>query len=347
MTFATLEQDIEAAGIDRSAPGRTVVATPFAPTGPSKGAAIRDFETPFTDDFLAVRGRAMADRRVLLRRTGPEDAPAILVLGGISAGRAAASYQDERGWWPQIVCAGGAIDPSRRAIWTAEYFPLQPTDQLTLSPADYARQYVKALKRLGVDRLEAVVGASFGGMVALEIARLYPGYVGRLAVICAADRSSAMARAWRRAQRQVLELGRVAGREAEAVAIAREIGVTTYRTPAEFNARFQTSSELETYLAAHGRRYAANVSALRYLALSAAIDRHDVSHGAVRTPTQLIAVAEDQLVPVADVERLADKIDAPTRLDVISSVYGHDGFLKETDKVGAILSGALEKEIAQ
>ncbi len=306
-----------------------------------------DFEVPFTDDFLAVRGRAMADRRILLRRTGPANAPAVLVLGGISAGRAAAAHGDARGWWPEIVRPGGPVDTAACAVWTAEYFPLQPTGALDLAPADYARQFVKALKSLGVERLDAIIGASFGGMVALEIARLYPSFVGRLAVLCAAGKPSPMGRAWRRTQRRVLQLGIDAGREEDAVAIARELGVTTYRTAAEFNQRFQSSSELESYLLAQGERFAGRVSARRYLALSAAIDAHDLPAGAVRAPTHLIAVEEDQLVPVADVEALAAGIDAPTRLDVISSVYGHDGFLKETDKVGAILRRALNEEMSQ
>ncbi|MBI1392831.1 MAG: alpha/beta fold hydrolase [Alphaproteobacteria bacterium] len=310
-------------------------------------ATFEEFEAPFSDDFLAVHGGSIGDSGVRLRRTGPADAPAILVLGGISAGRGAASAPGDPGWWPAIVGPAAPIDTTRFAVWTADYFPTAPKGLVDLSPGDFARQYVKALRRFGVERLHAAVGASFGGMVALAMASAYPSFVARLSVLCAADRPSPMGRALRRAQRRILELGLASGRGDEATAIARELAIATYRTSAEFNVRFEDPYVLDSYLDHHGRKYGAAVDPRRYHSLSAAIDRHLVDAATICAPTQLVAVEEDQLVAIGDVRRFAEALGGPARLDVISSVYGHDGFLKETDRIGPLLGDWLGKDAHQ
>jgi len=61
-------------------------------------------------------------------------------------------------------------------------------------------------------------------------------------------------------------------------------------------------------------------------------------------PTTAVAVREDQLVPVTDMRRLVARL-ANARLHEISSVYGHDAFLKETAQlkpVFAALTGSIE-----
>ncbi|MEM1398114.1 MAG: alpha/beta hydrolase, partial [Pseudomonadota bacterium] len=83
-----------------------------------------------------------------------------------------------------------------------------------------------------------------------------------------------------------------------------------------------------------GAKYSATVDAKRYLALSSAIDRHKPNPEQITTPTYVLAVREDQLVPEASAQRLYERLSGAKKIDVISSVYGHDGFLKETTQVG-------------
>ncbi len=176
--------------------------------------------------------------------TGPDAAPVIVVLGGISAHRHAADCSDTRGWWREQVGPGLALDTEHWRIVSLDWIggpeaPL-PMDaaQLVPGPALQAEAVAAALDRLQVPRAHAIIGASFGGQVALAFAARWPERVGRVITLCAAARSSARARAFRHLQREVLALGRSAGQPAAGVALARAIALLTYRTATELEQRF-------------------------------------------------------------------------------------------------------------
>ena len=63
---------------------------------------------------------------------------------------------------------------------------------------------------------------------------------------------------------------------------------------------------------------------------------------AIRVPTTLLGVAEDQLVPLADMRQLRDQHGGNCSLTEISSIYGHDAFLKETEVLRDLLARALD-----
>jgi homoserine O-acetyltransferase len=79
---------------------------------------------------------------------------------------------------------------------------------------------------------------------------------------------------------------------------------------------------------ARGRDYAARHRAESFLCLSESIDLHRVDAGRVATPTTVVAVREDQLVPIDDMRALAARLPC-ARLHEMSSPHGHDAFLKE------------------
>ena len=57
-------------------------------------------------------------------------------------------------------------------------------------------------------------------------------------------------------------------------------------------------------------------------------------------PTAAVAIREDQLVPLGDVRTMVARL--PTgRLHEISSVYGHDAFLKECEQLRPIFNAAI------
>jgi homoserine O-acetyltransferase len=61
----------------------------------------------------------------------------------------------------------------------------------------------------------------------------------------------------------------------------------------------------------------------------------------VPTPTTLIGFPSDRLVPLADLCELQRRLAGPSTLEVVQSPYGHDGFLKETDRLAPLLRQAL------
>jgi homoserine O-acetyltransferase len=152
-------------------------------------------------------------------------------------------------------------------------------------------------------------------------------------------------------QRRILRLGIDLGFDSEAVALARSIAMTTYRSPAELQSRFDAPPEwseaepvfpVETYLASRGAAYARTATPRSYVTLLRAIDLHRVRGESIRVPTLLIGATTDVLVPIAQIEELAEKLPCGRGLVRIASPYGHDAFLKESDAIGQAIRAGLE-----
>jgi homoserine O-acetyltransferase len=174
-------------------------------------------------------------------------------------------------------------------------------------------------------------------MVALAFAERFGDRVEQLLVISAADRAHPMATAWRSVQRRMVRFALSAGHATDGVELARALAMATYRSPEEFAARFSHAPRqidgrfvfpVEEYLFARGRDYAARHRAESFLCLSESIDLHAIDAGRVATPTTVVAVREDQLVPLGDMRALAARLPR-ARLHELSSPHGHDAFLKE------------------
>jgi homoserine O-acetyltransferase/O-succinyltransferase len=310
----------------------------------------RELRAKIPDGFRLESGGKLADGEIRFRITGAPGAPAIIVAGGISADR----YPDagpagERGWWSDVVRPGGAVDLDRFQVLAFDFTP-GPIDQpIAITTADQARLLVIALDAAGIDRAAGFVGASYGGMVGLAFAAAFPERLERLVVLGAAHRPHPMATAWRGVQRRIIALAAEAGRPEEGVALARELAMTTYRSPEEFAGRFDATAPASAggaypvcdYLIACGRRYPARMTAGRLVSLSDSVDRHRVQPEAIATPTTVIAFDSDRLTPLEDARELARRLPALAALHVLPSIYGHDGFLKEAAALKPILARAF------
>ena len=272
---------------------------------------------------------------------GPVGAPAVIVLGGISAHRFLLGDHAEReGWWRGVAGPGHALDPLETRLLAFDFLAEEVAPFPTVD--DQAEALLALADAAGIDRFR-VVGSSYGGMIALALAAKAGARVTRLDVLCAADRPHPMSTALRAIQRDIVRFGLSRGDGAGGVDLARRIAMTTYRTADEFAARFRNPEPgsrdgdgVEAYLAARGGDYAARTHPERFLALSHSMDAVAVDVSAISAPTHLLAVDEDRLVPASDIADLAGRIPG-AQLTRISSLYGHDAFLKETGKVNAFL----------
>jgi homoserine O-acetyltransferase len=281
---------------------------------------------------------------------GPAGAPITVVLGGISATRHVAGPD---GWWGALAGPGRVLDTDRCQILGIDW---QLPDRGVITTADQADRLATVLDELAIDRVQAIVGASYGGMVALAFAARHPERVGRLAVIAAAHEPHPMATAHRVIQRRIVRLGLAAGTPRDGVALARALGITTYRTAEEFAARFEVAPTahrgrsrfpVEHYLDHGSDRFAEAWSAERYLALSESVDLHAVDPADVTVPLALLGVREDRLVPIWQLHDLQRRAGGQATLEEISSVCGHDAFLTEPALVGAFLARALPSEVCR
>ena len=312
-------------------------------------------------------GSAIDALRIGYEWNGVGNGPVVVVLGGISGSAHVASSPEDpkHGWWEELVGPGRAIDTSRDRVlgldWLGgrgpssgpldeDFLPANPWP--SISTNDQAAFVARALDALRIERVHAIVGASYGGMVGLAFAARWPQRVERLVALSAPASSHPWTVGWRSLQRRLLRFGHDVGREQEAVALARGMGMVGYRSPREFGQRFPTTSlelladevvEVERYLTARGSDFAATYGARVVHLLSRSIDRHRVEPETVHVPTTVAGSDTDLLVPFEQLRELAAGLPRLRRLVEIPSIYGHDAFLKEIDAVGQVVSSALEE----
>jgi homoserine O-acetyltransferase len=153
------------------------------------------------------------------------------------------------------------------------------------------------LDEIGIERVHAVVGASYGGMVALAFGERYPDRVARLLVVSAADRAHPMASAWRVVQRRIVKFAIECGKPGQGLELARALAMATYRSPEEFAARFagaprrkddeRFSLPVEEYLFARGAEYAKSYRPESFVCLSESIDLHRVDATRIFVPVRI------------------------------------------------------------
>jgi homoserine O-acetyltransferase/O-succinyltransferase len=296
------------------------------------------------------------------------------VLGDVDAARengwilvfhALTGSADVEAWWGPLVGPGRALDTSRHAILAANllggcYGSSGPTEWRArreenfpeLTPGDLARAHLPLLEHLGVERVALATGGSLGGMVALEWGRVASVPTDRLVVFAAPAATSPQSIGWNAVQRMAIEADSVAG-----LAAARALAMITYRSPAEFQARFgRTSSrspglfDVDSYLRRQGDKLVARFDAASYLALMRTMDLHDVGdlaeagRATAMRVGQVVGVGIDSDILYAPSE-VRDWVAAYQAAGMaaeyreIASLYGHDAFLIEWDQVEKILRG--------
>jgi homoserine O-acetyltransferase/O-succinyltransferase len=332
-------------------------------TGRLEHASLGPFEL---DD-----GTTLPELAVAYRHDGPApgDGPQVLVVHALTGSADAAGD-----WWSPLIGDGLALDTSRVGVLCANLLggrygssgpvSLDPTRDRPYGAAfprvttrDQARAQWRLLDALGIDRLALATGGSLGGMVALEVALARPEAVDRVAPIAAPAATGPMAVAWNHIQVTLIErLG------LDGLSLARQLAMTTYRSEADFDARFGRTIEPDgrpsvvSYLDHQGEKLVERFDPATYAILAGAMDRHDI--GAERggltvalarladagTTLTGIGIEGDILYGPRQVRLLVDAatdagVDATYR--EIHSTKGHDAFLVEWDQLAALLREAL------
>jgi len=325
---------------------------------PASETVVREGILEVPGEVSLYHGGRLFGIQIAWRLVGPANAPVVCALGGISANRRVFLTEDSRqGWWSEVVGPGCALDANRFRVLSFDYLggsaettgPEPPAPFPNISTYDQAELLVRLLNHLGLKSLRALVGGSYGGMVALAFGERYPERVSRLIVIGAADRTHPMATAWRSVQRQILRFALECGRPKDGLKLARALAMSTYRSAEELEARFDGAPvrdgerfvfPVEQYLFARGGDFADRHKPEAIACLSESIDLHRVDASRIFVPTTIVAIREDQLVPLTDLRGLAARLPV-AKLHEISSIYGHDAFLKESDQLRGIFTAAL------
>lgn len=299
---------------------------------------------------LRLRHAGEHDLVIAWELAGPDDAPVVIAAGGISAHRHVVSSETfpEAGWWEGQNGAG--LDLRRVRVLAIDWLGADGALDAVIDSADQADALAAVLDALGIARVAAFLGSSYGAMVGLQFAARHPRRVGRLLAISGAHRAHPFASAWRALQRQAVALGQLQCDEAQGLALARQLAMLSYRTPEEFAERFDDAPAVahgrvrvaaEDYLEHCAAAWVARTSPTAFLRLSESIDLHRIDPQAVAVPTTVVAIEEDRLVPQADLVALAAALPQGA-LRVLRSKVGHDAFLVETAAIAALVKDTLD-----
>ncbi|WP_409331973.1 homoserine O-acetyltransferase MetX [Trujillonella humicola] len=282
------------------------------------------------------------------------------------------------GWWDGLVGPGAPLDTDRLFVvcanvlggcqgttgpsstapdgapWGSRFPAVTVADQVAVEAA--------LADALGVGRWAAVTGGSMGGMRALEWAVAHPDRVGGLVFLASGAAVTADQLGTQTTQQAAIRSdpawaggdhlpgpGPVAG-----LGVARRIAHLTYRSALELEERFGQVVQddgrfaVASYLDHHADKLAARFDAGSYVVLTESMNTWDVGRGRggveaalarVTARAVVAGVDSDRLYPLELQRRVADGLGVPLR--VISSPYGHDGFLIEIDAVGALVRELL------
>ena len=224
---------------------------------------------------------------------------------------------------------------------------------------------------IGIRSWAAILGGSMGGMQALEWAIGYPERVERVGILATPESSNADQIALNTVQIDAIQLdpkfadGDYYNAEDgdgpyRGLALARRMALLNYRSPSELNDRFQRSWQsgisplggggryaVESYLDFHGNKFTRRFDANSYITLVGAMNSHDIGRDRGGVAKALAGVTARALVLGIDTDRLFPLEHQtliaglpPSTIDdgdvvVITSPFGHDGFLIEDALVGA------------
>ena len=274
---------------------------------------------------------------------------------------------DVSDWWSGLYGPGNLFDPEKYFIVCANmigscYGSTGPRsihpgtgkaygmDFPLVSIRDIARAHVLLFRHLNLAEIQLCIGGSCGGHQVLEMAFELPEQIRKMALLVCAARESAWAIAIHESQRMAIQAdptwtndddhGGQAGLRA-----ARAIGLLSYRTIEAYR-ETQTDADEKTehfraasYMNYQGEKLVRRFNAQSYWQLTRILDTHHVGRGRggvqaalgqLRMPAFVFSIQRDLLIPPYEQELLA-KYLPNARFYSMDSIYGHDGFLIETE----------------
>ena len=244
-----------------------------------------------------------------------------------------------------------------------------------ISVRDQVEADVAALAALGITEVAAVLGGSMGGARALEWVVSHPDRVRSGLLLAVGARATAD-----QIGTQCTQIASIkadpnwqggdyygTGCTPEAgLEIARRFAHLTYRGEVELDTRFANRAQggedpedpvaggryaVQSYLEHQGGKLVSRFDAGSYVVLTEALSRHDVGRGrggvapALRgcpVPVVVAGITSDRLYPLRLQEELAELLPGCGELQIVDSIYGHDGFLVESEAVGQLVRKTLD-----
>jgi homoserine O-acetyltransferase len=283
---------------------------------------------------------------------------------------------DAAGWWPGVVGEKGFIHPDRHFIICANIIgscygstgPLSVNPQTNqpwysdfplITIRDMVNAHILLRKHLAIEKIQLVMGGSMGGYQAMEWCVMEPSVIENLFLIGTSPTESAWGIAVHTAQRLAIEADstwkdKTAEAGQKGLKAARAIGMLTYRNYGILVQK-QTDPDSEkidnfkasSYINYQGDKLVNRFNAYSYWMLTKSMDSHHLARNrggeveavlkTIRQKTLIIGISSDILCPLHEQKHMAVHIPNSTLIE-IDSIYGHDGFIVEAEKISTALN---------
>ncbi len=299
----------------------------------------------------------------------------------------AGKYEGDKkpGWWDAFVGDGKTIDTTKYFVICANVIGscFGSTGPTSLTKEDHrpyryrfpvvtVKDMVKAQRllfdRLGIYKVEAIIGGSMGGMQALNFAVDFPSFSKKIIVLAATHATRPWTIAFNKVAVEAIrndprfdngnyDMNEVKKKGLKGAAIGRMAGHISFLSPYsmmdkfgrayvsqdglfDINGRYQ----IDSYLEYNGENFPKWFDPLSFIYITKAINIYDVSRGydsledalsRVKANMYLISFKQDLLfIPeeMREIKETMDSIHKECNYIEVDSDYGHDAFLVELEK---------------
>ncbi len=285
-------------------------------------------------------------------------------------------------WWSGLFSEGKFFDPREYFIICANvlggcYGSTGPLSQNSVTGKNFYHSFPKVTNRdvvkafdllrreLNIETVHTLIGGSLGGQQVLEWAIQQPEVFQHIIPIATNAFHSPWGIAFNEAQRMAIEADATwkendqrAG--TEGLKAARAIGMLSYRhhntyeeTQAEKNNEKLEGYRAATYQRYQGEKLASRFNAFTYWILSHMMDSQNVGRNrksieaalkTIKAKTLVVGIDSDILFPLSEQKYLAETIPN-ARIEVMTSLYGHDGFLVEFEQLSEHIRKFFAEEL--
>lgn len=326
----------------------------------------------------------------------------IFICTALSGDAHAAGYpvapDQDLGWWDAMIGPGRGIDTRYYHVICANILGgcKGTTGPQSINPqtgkpygaafpemtvGDIVDVHRRLLLHLGIERLAAVVGGSFGGMQVLEWAVRYPDMMDRCVCIATAASLSTQALAFDSVAASMIvsdpdwhggDYYENGPKPERGLAQARQLGHITYLSQDIMKSRFGrerrnedspneadgtvhlSEFQIASYLDYQGRKFVKRFDANSYLRIMKAMDDFDLScrvsggleaaFAPVKAKMLVVAVSTDWLFPPEQSKEIANALlraGKEVSYCLLKAPYGHDAFLVDIENLVSVVHAFL------
>lgn len=354
--------------------------------------------------FLLESGNSIAEVAVAYERYGELSADGdnvIFICHALTGDAHVAGYRSDdpasKGWWEEMVGPGKGIDTDHYHVICANILGgcSGTTGPSSNNPAtgkpygssfphfsvtDIVNLHYLFLTQLGIKKIAGLIGASFGGMQAIQMALCYPEMVEHCVCIASAASLSAQALSFDIVGRTAItsdpdwnggdyyDSGKVPG---NGLALARKIGHITYLSSDMMMSKFGRDKrglgmgrddeketflsdfEVESYLEHQGDKFVARFDANSYLYITKAMDEFDLevicgsldkAFSKIECKTLVVALTSDWLFPPYQSQIIANsllRMGKHVSYATLCAPHGHDAFLIDVEHLSEMIRAFL------